>query len=230
MEHPGCRRMTMRLCRDIGSCTTACRTRRARSFPPGSPAWVSQQIRGKGSPTSMSTILLPPRAVSRNKARRFRLNLADDRGVDAKRMASETGQCIVRCLGATGDELPLVRDVRGVDPRISAAPATSGRIGKHRLVKPDGESVEARRARSAPSQASPRRIAHPAKLRCPSAERRGQRVERGGVALECGLELEVAAGDEPAKPWSPIVPETSTRSPGLRQERGRPHAPRRQRS
>ena len=71
-------------------------------------------------------------------------------------MASETGQCIVRRLGRDdGDELPLVRDVEGVDPEDLGGAGDLGPDGEGRLVKPDGETGRPRRARSSPSQGLP---------------------------------------------------------------------------
>ena len=168
-------------------------------FPVRFGVRLAQQIRGNGSPTSMSTIRLPPRAVSRRtKSRRFRLNLADDRGVDAKRMAAETRQCIVR--------RPRARRRRRASPRwrrradrsrgSRPRPATSGRTGIA-----GSSSLTARRwwrrARSAPSPG--RRGSGRASSAAAGRARRArsvERVQRRGVALERGLELQVAAGDE----------------------------------
>ena len=81
-------------------------------------------------------------------------------------------------------------------PRISAAPDTSGRIGQRRLVEPHGEPGGLRELVQRRRQTAAGRVAHPAELRAELEQRGGQLVHRRGVALERGLEPELAAGDE----------------------------------
>ena len=196
--HPGYHRMTMRaMPRHPGSPEYRPEARRRDVPGPFRGSALSADPRQRVPDEHVDDPAAAEGSVKEDKSRRFRLNLADDRGVDAKRMAAETRQCIVRRLGRhDGDELPLVRDVERIDPEDLGAPATSGRTGIACSSSLTASPVVA--ASSFIAVASPPRVGSRIHRSCgPSpASDDGQPVQRRGVALEGALELEVAAGDE----------------------------------
>ena len=147
----------------------------------------------------MSTIRLPPKAVSRAATRPGGLgaDLADERGLGAERMRRSRSSALVgRLRRDDRDELALVGDVERVDAEDLAGADDRGPERQRRLLEHDRELAPAGRARSAPSRG--RRASGRAASEPPGSEleqRRGQLVDRRGVALELDLELELATRD-----------------------------------
>ena len=110
---------------------------------------AAQQIRGSGSPTSMSTIRLPPRrGVEEHEASRLRLHRADDRGLGAERVRAQERERLVGGLRRDdGDQLALVRDVERVDAEDLAG-SDDGRAQRQRaLLERDADARLLRPAR-----------------------------------------------------------------------------------
>ena len=116
-------------------------------------------------------------------------------GARAERSAVQAGERLVRRVGRDDrDELALVRDVERVDAEDLAG---RGDGGAHR----DGDLVEHDRQRQPPRPASLSAVARPPRVgsrieaKCVAEfEQRGRElVHRGGVALDLGLEPDVAA-------------------------------------
>ena len=116
-----------------------------------------------------------------------------------------------------GEQLAFVGDVERIDAENLAGAGDRGPNGDRRLLDHDAAAsgacklVECRRG-----HAAARRIAHP--VQCSAAagsEQGGGELVEGGIALDLAFELELAARTtSTAIPWSAIVPDNSTRSPG----------------
>ena len=157
----------------------------------------------------------PPRDVSsRTSASGSRLNDADDAASAAERACVKRFE---RCLGGLrrddGDQLPLVGDVQRVDAEHLACAGDLRADGSACLVEHTASPHRARNSFSAaarPPRVGSRiqRTASPIRAVPPSVR------SRGAVSLSMRPRVQVPARDMTAMPWSPSVPETSTRSPG----------------
>ena len=110
---------------------------------------LGQQIRGSGSPTSMSTMRVPPRAVSSSTspAGSARTSPSED-GLPAEGVRTKRGERLVgRFGGHDRDQLALVRHVERIDPEDLAGGRDRGPDGQRALVEDDRERPPPRQAR-----------------------------------------------------------------------------------
>ena len=161
-----------------------------------------QQMRGRGSPTSMSTIRVPPKAVSSTtipggSARTSPMRAAVAPSGWARRAARAAS---ASSGGDHGDELALVGHVERVDAEQVAGPVD-------RRVAPAARPRRGRRPGWWPGQlvahrphAAPGRVAHPAGRRGGGQEVSTSAAERGRVGAEVGFEGQVAPGQHDRHP------------------------------
>ena len=157
---------------------------------------VHQQIRGSGSPTSMSTIRVPPKLV------RSTTMPSGSAAISPTAAAAAPDGCGAhrrqRGVGLVGgddrDDLALVGDVQRVDAE-EVARAEHGRGDREaRLVEHDGQVGVAGELVADRADATTGRVAQPARAGRGGEERLDEPVDRRGVGADVGLEGEVAAG------------------------------------
>ena len=157
----------------------------------------AQQIRGSGSPTSMSTIRLPPKAVSsRTRPSGSARTSPTSAASRAERVRAQPLERVAgRLRRDDRDELALVRDVERVDAEDLAGADDLRPERQRGLLERDGERRSRGELVQRRRQAAARRVAQPAQRLAELEQRRGELVHRRRVALELDLERELAAGD-----------------------------------
>ena len=157
---------------------------------------MTQQIRGRGSPTSMSTTRVAAVAGDASTVpRRLAPHLADHSPPLAARRRAQRGQRRVRELRRDHrQELPFVGDVQRIETQQFAGAA---HLVAHRhvvLVEDDAEPAVARQLVERGGDAAARRIAHPAHAGRRRADQRlDQRQHRPRVGTRSRFEIEFAA-------------------------------------
>ena len=184
----------------------------------------AQQMRGSGSPTSMSTMRVPPKVVSRT-------TIALGLGRDLRRCAAASARRVGPHRragrrrprrGHDGDDLALVGDVERIDAEQVAgaghgrvAPAAGPRRARRRGRCRGPARCRRCRRRRASGRATSASTA-------PPASRSSTRSPSGAVSERMSASrARSPRASITAMPWSAIVPETSTTSPARTRARAR---------
>ena len=190
---------------------------RRRAVVRDRPRRRHQQIRGSGSPTSMSTMRVPPNEVSRTTMpSRLGRDLADPVARAPSGWARRAASAASASSGGDdGDHLALVGDVERIDAEQVAGPV-DGRVDRQqRLVEHDGQVGSPGPARCTPCR--PRRGSGRAASGSPGAA--SSRASTSSPTGAVSERMSASRARSPrasitAMPWSAMVPDTSTTSPG----------------
>ena len=189
---------------------------RIRSLVVASAA-TAQQMRGSGSPTSMSTIRVPPKLVSSTTMASGSATISPIRAASAPSgCARSAASAASASSGATtATHLALVGDVQRVDAEQVARAHDRRCDRQQRLVEHDREVGVAREFVAHRGDTAARRIAHPARRRCGLSKRFDELAERRRVGADVGVEHRGRRGRaSPPCRDRRSLPDSSTTSPG----------------
>ena len=158
----------------------------------------TQQMRGSGSPTSISITRVPPYAVLPGRSPRLFANLADDRGfVPAWRVSRERRAPLSAYSGATtARNWPSFAMCKRIEAEQFACAAH--RIAhRNPLFEEHDPRPQSRASSFRSGHSAARGIAHPANARaCRTRHRFDQRKHRARIGTDLAFEIEFAAREQ----------------------------------